>query len=38
MRAILNQDPALDLVPDLTGRGAVSEQAGLLRSGDRLAR
>jgi DNA-binding SARP family transcriptional activator len=35
MRAILNQDPALDLVPDLPGRGLAADQVGLLRSGER---
>jgi DNA-binding SARP family transcriptional activator len=34
MRAILNQDPSLDLVPDLAGRGPTADHEALLRSGD----
>jgi DNA-binding SARP family transcriptional activator len=35
MQAILNQDPSLDLVPDLAGRGVLADHEVLLRSVDR---
>ena len=35
MHAILNQDPSLDLVPELHGRGTLSDHEELLRPADR---